>query len=92
MTQSRRDLKERVGAGIARRNRSEKAFRALGFGALLVGLVFLGFFFYTLIANGYTAFRQTRIQLDIQYTADVIDPDGTRDPDVLTIKRSCATL
>jgi phosphate transport system permease protein len=83
---STRDLKERVGAGVARRYRSEKLFRLLGLGALLVGLGFLAFFFSTLIANGYTAFQQTRIQLDIEYAADVIDPDGTRDPD--TVRRA----
>ena len=83
MTPNRRDLKERVGAGIARRYRKEKAFRALGLGALLVGLSFLAFFFYSLIANGYTAFQQSRVLLDIEYSADGIDPSGARDPDEL---------
>jgi phosphate transport system permease protein len=76
-----RDLKGRVGVGLARRYRNEKMFRLMGLGALLVGLAFLAFFFYTLIANGYSAFEQTRIRLDIDYSADVIDPTGARDPD-----------
>jgi phosphate transport system permease protein len=75
------DLKTKVGAGVARRYRSERLFRAAGLGALLVGLAFLGFFFYSLIVNGYTAFQQTRILLDIEYSADILDPAGTRDPE-----------
>jgi phosphate transport system permease protein len=77
------DLKGRVGAGLRRRYRSEQAFKALGLSALFVGLAFLAFFFYSLISNGYTAFEQTRIRLDIDYAADVIDPAGDRDPEAI---------
>ena len=80
MTASTRDLKDRVGAGIARRYRRERAFRALGLGALLVGLAFLAFFFYSLIANGYSVLQQTRILLDIEYSEETLDPAGQRDP------------
>jgi len=79
MTRSNSDLKARVGAGIRRRYWHERVFRALGFGALLVGLAFLGFFFYTLIATGYTALRQTRVLLEIEYRAETLDPAGNRD-------------
>jgi phosphate transport system permease protein len=76
-------LQERVARGIRKRYRTEALFRAAGFCALIVGLAFLGFFFYTLIGNGYTAFWQTRVQLDIELSADQIDPDGNRDIDVI---------
>ncbi len=59
-------LKERVAAGLVRRYRYERLFRAAGLGALLTGLLFLAFFFVTLIGDGYTAFRQTVIDLDIE--------------------------
>ena len=78
MTPSKSDLKQRVGAGIRRRYRQERVFRSLGLGALLVGLAFLGFFFYTLIANGYTALRQTRVLLEIDYLESTLDPSGNR--------------
>jgi phosphate transport system permease protein len=58
-------------------------FRGLGLCALLVGLGFLAFFFYTLIGNGYTALEQTRIRLDVELDAAVIDPETTRDPATL---------
>jgi phosphate transport system permease protein len=76
-------VKEVVARGISRRYRNERLFRALGLTALSIGLGFLAFFFYTLIANGYTALRQTRVLLDVELTAVAIDPDGTRDPAVL---------
>jgi phosphate transport system permease protein len=76
-------VKEGVARGIARRYRSERLFRALGLTALLIGLGFLAFFFYTLIGNGYTALGQTRFKLDIEFSADVIDPQGTRDADTM---------
>ncbi len=76
-------MKEAVSRGIARRYRNERIFRALGLAALTVGLGVLAFFFYTLIGNGYTALVQTRIRLDVELDAAVVDPDGTRDAAVL---------
>ena len=60
---STRPVKEAVARGIARRYRNERIFRALGLAALMIGLGFLAFFFYTLIGNAYTALTQTRIRL-----------------------------
>jgi phosphate transport system permease protein len=39
--------------------------------------------FISIIGNGYTAFWQTFIQLEVQLDASLIDPDGTRDPAVI---------
>ena len=38
-------LKDKVAVGLNRRYRRERAFRAAGLGALLIGLAFLAFFF-----------------------------------------------
>ena len=83
MSSHAKGVKERVAEGIARRYRRERNFRLAGLGAVLAGMAFLGFFFYTLIGNGYTAFLQTHIQLDVELSAEVIDPDGERDPQTL---------
>ena len=83
MSSQPQGVKERVAEGIARRYRRERNFRLAGLGAVLVGMAFLGFFFYTLIGNGYTAFLQTHILLDVELSADIIDPDGERDPQAL---------
>ena len=69
---------QKVAAGLRRRYRAERRFRAYGLGAVLVGLLFVVFLFYTIISKGYTAFAQTYIQLDIAYDAAVLDPNGTR--------------
>ncbi len=85
MSSATRDtLKQRVASGLARRYRREAVFRWAGFAALLTGFLFLAFFFYTLIGNGYTAFQQTRVLLEIEFSAESIDPDGSRDPDVIS--------
>jgi phosphate transport system permease protein len=82
-SRSTQSVKEAVARGIARRYRNERVFRALGLAALLLGLGFLAFFFYTLVGNGYTAFEQTRIRLDVTLDAAIIDPDATRSPETL---------
>ena len=76
-------LKERVAHGIRRRYRRERRFRLAGLCAVLIGLTFLAFFFATLIGNGYTAFVQTHILLDVELSAAAIDPEGERDPQTL---------
>jgi phosphate transport system permease protein len=81
--QPRSDLKARVARGISRRYRRERYFRWTGFGALVVGLAFLAFFFLTLIGNGYTAFRQTHVLLELDLSAATIDPGGTLSPEAL---------
>ena len=78
-------VKEAVARGIARRYRNEAIFRALGLVALLIGLGFLAFFFYTLIGNGYTALEQTRIRLDVELDAASHRPRRRR-----AIPRRCA--
>ncbi len=83
MSNRRQSVRERVALGIARRYRRERNFRLLGLAAVLVGLSFLAFFFLTLIGNGYTAFLQTHIRLDVELSASLIDPDGDLDPQTI---------
>ncbi len=66
---------ERVSRGLAKRYRRERRFKLFGLGAILASLCFLGLLFVTIGANGWTAFQQTEILLDIhfdrqQFTAD----------------------
>ena len=69
----------KVKAGLARRYWKERLFRAFGVGATAVGVVFLGLFFTTLGVQGYSAFFQTQLLLDIEYSADTLAPDGEID-------------
>ncbi|MCY3731993.1 MAG: phosphate ABC transporter permease PstA [Rhodospirillaceae bacterium] len=83
MNSSEPNVKQRVARGIARRYRRERYFRLAGLGALLVGLVFLGFFFFTLIQNGSSAFWQTHIRLDVELAAAAPDAGGSPDASTL---------
>lgn len=69
---------------LAARHRSEKWFRGIGFAAIVAALGFLAFMILSIGSTGYKAFQQTYVQLEINFDADVIDPEGTRDPAVLS--------
>jgi phosphate transport system permease protein len=45
----------------------------------------LGFLAVTVVAQGYSAFWQTRIVLDVKITAEDVDPAGTRLPESLSL-------
>ena len=74
-----RTTREKVEAGLLRRRRKERWFRLSGVAATAVGIIFLGVLFLTLILKGSSAFQQTRIQLDVELSADVLAPGGELD-------------
>lgn len=76
---NRRDTRKAVEAGLKRRHRRERAFRIFGLLATAVGIVFLGIFFSSLLAKGSSAFMQTHIELDIEFSGDVLAPGGESD-------------
>jgi phosphate transport system permease protein len=71
-----------VNASLARRYASERRFRRIGLAAVISGLLFVSFLFISIIANGYQAFWQTHLRLEIVFDAQVIDPraSATRGP------------
>jgi len=69
--------------GLKRRYAAERRFRLLGIGAIMIGLAFLGMLLWTVIAQGYTAFWQTTINLEIYWDEAILDPQGGRDPATL---------
>ncbi len=70
---------ERVAAGLPKRRRKEKWFRAVGMLATAVGIAFLVVFFGTLIGKGSSAFMQTYIQLEVKFDESTLAPDGELD-------------
>jgi phosphate transport system permease protein len=58
-------------------------FRLYGLVSVLLGVSFLLILFTTIIGNGYGAFRQSFVRLEIQFEPSIIDPDGSRSADVL---------
>ena len=81
MVTEQRKSREIVEAGLARRRRREKLFRATGLLATAVGVIFLGVFFATLIVKGSSAFVQTFIELDVEMSEGLLAPDGELDLD-----------
>jgi phosphate transport system permease protein len=75
---------EAVARGLRRRYAAEQRFRLYGMAAIGLALAVLLILFATVVANGWSAFRQTYIQLDLALEEADIDPDGTRDPAVLS--------
>lgn len=54
-----------VEKGLSRRYRAEKRFRFYGFLSILASLGFLSFLFISIISDGYTAFKQTYLELTV---------------------------
>lgn len=57
----------RINAGLKKRYRTEKRFRWMGISAIVIAMTFLVFLFGSIISNGYTAFQQTYIQLNVYF-------------------------
>ncbi len=72
--------RERVAASLARRYRQEYLFRLYGLVSIVIGVGFLVFLFSSIIGNGYSAFWQTYIQLEVAIDEQVVDPDGSGKP------------
>jgi phosphate transport system permease protein len=72
----RETIMDRVNVGLARRYRRERWFRLFGLGAVLASITFLGLLFVSITANGWTAFQQTEILLDIHFEDEQFDVDN----------------
>lgn len=67
---------DRVKVGLAKRYRREKRFRLFGLGSIVASIGFLGLLFVTIGANGWSAFQQTEILLDISFDGAQFDVDN----------------
>jgi len=69
----------KVEAGLAKRRRREFLFRSAGLVATAAGIIFLAIFFASLIVQGYSAFTQTYLTLEIEFSPDTLAPNGQLD-------------
>jgi phosphate transport system permease protein len=72
-----------VNAGLAKRYRAERRFRAYGMVSVFLGILFLAILLVDIVGKGHTAFFQTRLTLDVYFDPEVIDPQGTGDPQAM---------
>ena len=70
-----------VNAGLAKRYRAERRFRAYGMISVALGVLFLSILMFDIISKGHSAFRQTQLTFDIFFDPEVIDPQGSGDPE-----------
>ena len=66
---------EIVKKGLNKRYREERLFKLFGCSAVIISLTFLSLLFVSIISNGYTAFQQTMVRLDVFLDTNVIDKD-----------------
>ena len=71
--------REKVESSLRRRHRREVLFQGFGIAATLVGVFFLVTFFWTLISQGASAFVQTFVTIDVEFSEDVLAPGGELD-------------
>jgi phosphate transport system permease protein len=68
---------------VKKRYAAERRFKFYGLLAISLALGALAWLVISITAQGYTAFVQTKIELEIYFDPQVIDPDGTRDTTTL---------
>ena len=68
---------------MAKRHAREKRFKWYGRIAIFISIAFLVFMFSAIIFRGASAFQQTKISLDINFSESILDPSSSRDPDLL---------
>ena len=70
-----------VNSGLAKRYRGERRFQRYGLAAISASLVFLCVLLVTIGKNGYSAFRQTFITLDIYFDPAMVDKEDLASAD-----------
>ncbi|MCG8637978.1 MAG: phosphate ABC transporter permease PstA [Desulfobacterales bacterium] len=77
-----------VNKGLARRYKRERRFRRFGLAAIILSLAFLSILFISIIANGYTAFQQTVVELEIFLDPQEIDKENLSAANYLGLVRN----
>lgn len=63
---------DRVRKGLGKRYKKEKRFQRLGISAIIASLCFLCLLFGSIISNGWTAFLQTEVLLEVEFDSEVL--------------------
>ncbi len=72
-----------VAAGLARRRAADRRFRRYGIVSIAIAVGALCLLLGNMAIKAWPAFQQTHVELDIEFDADRIDPDGARKPEAL---------
>jgi len=69
---------------VKKRYAAERRFKFYGLLAIALALGALTWLVVSITAQGYTAFVQTKVELNVYFDPQVIDPDGNRDAKILS--------
>ncbi len=83
---------EVVRAGMVKRRRAERRFRLYGLSAILLSLLFLSVLLVSIVGQGYGAFFQTYVRLDIDFDRSVLSGNLSRANYGALVKRSVSDL
>jgi len=82
-----------VNQGLQKRYAAEKRFRVLGLAAIIASMLFLALLFVTIIGNGYTAFWQTFVKIDVYFDPEILPRDSLKTADYPgLVKKSLRTM
>ncbi len=82
-----------VNQGLQKRYSSERRFRMLGLSAIIASMLFLALLFVTITGNGYTAFWQTFMKLEVYFDPNMLPQDALERADYPgLVKKSLRTM
>jgi phosphate transport system permease protein len=65
-----------VNRGLRKRYKTERKFRLYGISAIILSLLFLSFLFINIVWNGYSAFQQTYVELDVFFDPTILNQEA----------------
>jgi phosphate transport system permease protein len=82
-----------VNQGLARRYAAEKRFRRLGLAAIVASMMFLALLFVSIFSNGYSAFWQTFMRIEVFFDPDMLPREALQTADYQgLVKQSLRTM
>ncbi len=75
---------EKINASLNRRYAKERRFKRMGQAAIAVGLLFVLLLFSSIVSKGHSAFWQTQIKLEIEFSQELLDIGELRDQQSLS--------
>ena len=70
-------------SNLSSRLSKEKRFKIYGLSSILIAIFLLSLLFASIISQGYTAFQETRIQLTVNFEQEILDPNNTKDWNII---------
>jgi len=75
---------DRVRLTLERRYRKERRFRTMGLMAIASGLLLVSFLFLSILSQGYSAFQQTYVELEVTFDPDDLGLGSVPHPEALS--------